>query len=157
VRPLVVVEGSNRAFGIAVGEVERSGARLVKTWQQGPTVTCVGVVADADDAAEALLAAVWGAGLVVHAQAEREVVDRLVDDLHRLGPVEHRVGEPEPDAVLTAEERALLELIAGGATLGEAATSLHLSRRTADRRLASAKRKLGATSTAQLVVSFRRQ
>jgi DNA-binding CsgD family transcriptional regulator len=95
--------------------------------------------------------------LVVHAQAEREVVDRLVDDLHRLGPVEHRVGEPEPDAVLTAEERALLELIAGGATLGEAATSLHLSRRTADRRLASAKRKLGATSTAQLVVSFRRQ
>jgi DNA-binding CsgD family transcriptional regulator len=157
VRPLVVVEGSDRAFGQAVAEIERSGVRLVQAWQPDPAVVCAGVVAGPSDAADALLAAVWGAGLVVHARAEREIVDRLVDDLRRLGPVDHRVGEPKPDALLTAEERALLELIAGGATLGEAATSLHLSRRTADRRLASAKRKLGAASTAQLVVAFRRR
>ena len=31
-------------------------------------------------------------GIVVHAIAERAVIDRLVDDLRRLGAVDHRVG-----------------------------------------------------------------
>jgi DNA-binding CsgD family transcriptional regulator len=53
---------------------------------------------------------------------------------------------------LTCEERRLLELLADGQALGEAAETLHVSRRTADRRLAAAREKLGVHSTAEAVV-----
>jgi len=137
-QPLVVVEGSERAFAAAVRDVEGCRAFTVR---------------DAGDAAEALLAAVGGAGVVVHARAGRDVIDRLVDDLRRLGPVDHRTGEPAPGPGLTADERRLLDALASGRTLGEAAVELHLSRRTADRRLAAARRKLGVATTAEAVVA----
>jgi len=142
-KPLVVVEASERAYASALHE--HAGANLF-----------TGAVRDEGDAAEALLAAVGGAGVVVHARAERDVIDRLVDDLRRLGPVDHRTEEPEPGPGLTADERRLLDALAQGKTLGEAAAVLHLSRRTADRRLASARQKLGAASTAEAVVAYAR-
>jgi DNA-binding NarL/FixJ family response regulator len=152
--PLVVVEASERALAHALREVERTGARVVQGWRNDASVVCTGAVRDAADAAEALLAAVAGAGLVVHAQAERDVIDRLVDDLRRFGPVDHRIGEPEPVAALPADERRLLDELADGRTLGAAAATLHLSRRTADRRLAAARAKLGAATTAEAVVAY---
>lgn len=151
-RPLVVVEASERALAEHVRELERQGLRVVRGWRQEASLVCVGEVADAADAAEALLAAVAGAGLVVHARAGRAVIDRLVDDLRRLGPVEHVTTEPEPGPALTADERRLLDRLADGQTLGEAAAGLNLSRRTADRRLASARKKLGAATTAEAIV-----
>jgi len=154
--PLIVVEGSDRAFAEARRQVERTGAKVADVWVNLPDVVCVGVVADAADAAAALLSAVWGAGVVVHAKAPAEVIERLVEDLRRLGPVEFRSGEAPPEPALTHEERALLELLSEGSTLGEAAGRLHLSRRTADRRLVSARRKLGARSTAEALVLFSR-
>jgi len=141
VKPLVVVEGSDRAFAQACREAVGDGVRFHQVRDEG-------------EAAEALLAAVGGSGLVVHAMADRDVIDRLVDDLRRLCPVDHRTGEPEPGPGLTADERRLLEALANGGTLGEAATELHLSRRTADRRLASARTKLGAATTAEAVVAY---
>ncbi len=140
-RPLVVVEASERAYSAALRE--HAGANVF-----------TGAVRDANEAAEALLAAVGGAGVVVHALADREVIDRLVDDLRRLGPVDHRTGEPAPGPGLTADERRLLDALAQGRTLGEAAAELHLSRRTADRRLASAREKLGVATTAEAVVAY---
>ena len=78
---------------------------------------CTGTVRDAADATEALLAAVAGAGLVVHAQAPRDIIDRLVDDLRRLGPVEHVVSaDPVPAPILTSEEQRLLDALANGKT-----------------------------------------
>ena len=53
-------------------------------------------------------------------------------------------------------ERGLLELLAGGSTLGDAATKLDLPRRTADRRLADARAKLGVETTAEAIISFAR-
>jgi DNA-binding CsgD family transcriptional regulator len=153
-RPLVVVEASERAFTDASRQIERDGGRVVVGWRHDASVVCAGVVRDAADAAAALLAAVAGAGLVVHAVASRDVIDRLVDDLRRFGPVDHRTGEPDPGPALTAEERRLLELLADGQTLGEAGAALHLSRRTADRRLASARRKLRVATTAEAVVAW---
>lgn len=153
-RPLVVVEASGYAFGHAVREAERGGAHVVDGWRNDGSVVCAGAVLDARDAAEALLAAVAGAGLVVHAQAGRDVIDRLVDDLRRFGPVDHRTSEPEPGPALTPDEVRLLDRLAEGKTLGEAAAELHLSRRTADRRLASARRKLGVATTAEAVVAY---
>ena len=143
-RPLVVVEASERAFAAALRELGGAGA--------GAGIF-TGTVRDAGDAAEALLAAVGGAGLVVHAVAEREVIDRLVDDLRRLGAVDHRTGEPAAGPGLTPDERRLLDALANGRTLGDAAAELHLSRRTADRRLASAREKLGVATTAEAVVA----
>jgi DNA-binding NarL/FixJ family response regulator len=110
-------------------------------------------VADREAAVAAVLAAVRGADLVVTATAKRDVIDQLCDDLRRLGTVEHRV-EPavRPAVTLSADERALLAALLGGASLGEAAAALHLSRRTADRRLATARRALAASSTAEALV-----
>jgi len=155
-RPLVVVEGSEHALADAVRELERRGFRVVRGWRQDASIVCVGPVVDAADAAEALLAAVAGAGIVVHARSDRFVVDRLVDDLRRLGRVDHRTSEPEPRPALTADERRLLDRLADGRTLGEAAADLSLSRRTADRRLAAARKKLGAATTAEAIVSHTR-
>jgi DNA-binding CsgD family transcriptional regulator len=155
-RRLVVVEGSERALAYALREVERDGARVVHGWRNDESVVCTGAVRDAADAAEALLAAVAGAGLVVYAQGDRDLIDRLVDDLRRFGPVDHRTGEPEPDPGLTRDEAELLGQLAEGKTLGDAAAHLHLSRRTADRRLAAAREKLGAATTAEAVVAYAR-
>ena len=52
---------------------------------------------------------------------------------------------------LNAEQQRLLELLSGGLSLEEAAQDLRLSRRTAERRLAEARRILGAGTTAEAV------
>jgi DNA-binding CsgD family transcriptional regulator len=54
--------------------------------------------------------------------------------------------------LLDADEHRLLRLLAAGATLHEAALSLHISRRTCARRLASAKAKLGTRTTVEAVL-----
>jgi DNA-binding CsgD family transcriptional regulator len=155
VRPLVVVEASSRAVADVRSEIEAAGWRVVQGWRGEPGIVCAGIVEDAAGAAGALLAAIGGAGLLVEARAGRELVDRLVDDLRRLGRVEHRVHESDEPA-LTREERELLALLAEGTTLGVAARTLHVSRRTADRRLASAREKLGVATTAEAVVALAR-
>ena len=48
----------------------------------------------------------------------------------------------------------LLRRLASGMSLGEAAMALHLSRRTADRRLAAARRQLRVETTAEALVAF---
>lgn len=64
-------------------------------------------------------------------------------------------GAREGEALLLPlelDEHRLLCLIAAGATMREAAASMHLSRRTCARRLAAAKMKLGAQTTAEAVL-----
>jgi DNA-binding CsgD family transcriptional regulator len=64
------------------------------------------------------------------------------------GPASFIAERPVSRAdALDAEARALISRIAAGATLGQAAHALHLSRRTADRRLAKARRALGVERT----------
>jgi DNA-binding NarL/FixJ family response regulator len=130
-------------------ELAAGAARVVDGWLRplaGSRIVCVGTVATRADAAEAVLAAVGGAWLVVDATAPRDVIDQLCDDLRRLGRLDHRVGSPAPSR-LAPEEQAVLALLLGGATLGQAAQALHISRRTADRRLAAARAALGVEST----------
>jgi len=115
-----------------------------------------GVVDSHDAAASALLAALGGSGLVVHAIADRSVIDRLVDDLRRLAPVDHRIGEPAMGPAIGSEARAILGLLAEGHSLGEAADLLGLPRRTADRRLAEGRRALGVERTTEAIARARR-
>ena len=156
--PLIVLEECSPEVVAQVrAEVVPAGWRLVEGFgETGSGIVCTGRVEDADAAQRAVLAAVAGAGLIVEATAAREVLDRLCDDLRHLGSLDHRVGEVAEGERLSAEERALLELLLAGASLGEAARQLHVSRRTAERRLAAARRALGVTTSSQAVVLARR-
>lgn len=154
-RFLVLEEAGPDAAGAAARELA-GGRTPVPGWDRArPGALHVGTVAERADAARAVLAAVAGADLVITAAGPREVVDQLCEDLRRLGRLEHRVGGA-PGAPLAPEERALLALLLTGASLGEAARRLHVSRRTADRRLAGARRALGARSTSEALVLARR-
>lgn len=155
-RPLVVAEGAD-VYADALAELRDGGWRIVPGWSEraGEDAVCTGVVATADDAAAALLAVLAGSGVLVDGRADRDVLDRLCDDLRGLGRLEHRL-ERRSGRSLTPEQRALLAALADGSSLGEAAASLHLSRRTADRRLAAARSALGAATTSEALARFAR-
>jgi DNA-binding CsgD family transcriptional regulator len=59
-----------------------------------------------------------------------------------------------PIPVLCTDGRAILGLLAEGATLGAAAATLHMSRRTADRRLAEARAALQVERTVEAVAKL---
>jgi DNA-binding NarL/FixJ family response regulator len=105
-------------------------------------------VGDLDTARQAVLTALSGADLALYCSAPDDVVDQLLEDLARLGDVRWEEGGPRLDA----DEVVLLELLRDGLSLGEAATRLHLSRRTADRRLARARAALEVKTTAEALV-----
>ena len=152
--PLVVVEGSARAYADALADLRSAGWTLVPGWDARAGIVCTGVVGSMEDAAAALLAAVGGAGVLIDAQAERDVVDRLCEDLRRIGRLDHRVGEQPLRVTLTREEQALVDILLDGESLGAAARRLSVARRTADRRLASVRAKLGVETTAEALVSL---
>ncbi len=131
--------------GFAVGADWRLAARRL---------VCHGRVAAAADAEAAVLAAARGAGIVA-VVADPAVLARLHDDLARLGAV--RLLEAGTPAALGPEERRVLELIAGGATLAEAARALNWSDRTIVRRLAAARAALGVSTTAEAAARWRRE
>jgi DNA-binding NarL/FixJ family response regulator len=158
---VVVVEGDAEAFAGAVAEVRSAGWRVIDgfstTRPVARSTVGTGPVLGADEAAAALLLVLEGGGIVALANGPRDMVDRLVGDLRHLGPVDHRRSPadrrpdpPDDDAV------AILRLLAEGRTLGDAAHSLGLSRRTADRRLADARRALDAERTVEAIAKARR-
>jgi DNA-binding CsgD family transcriptional regulator len=159
--PLVVVEGSQAVVELALGELRTAGWSIIEGWTAPlPRVgrfVRFGVVANQDDAEAAVLAVLSGVGIVAAARASRDLVDRLVDDLRHLGPIDHRLGEPPLAVGLPDESRAILGLLAEGYSLGEAAGVLGLSRRTADRRLADVRRLLGVERTTEAVALARRR
>jgi DNA-binding CsgD family transcriptional regulator len=158
--PLVVVEGRSVAVRgrveLALEAARAAGWRIVRGWAApltGERVVCTGVVRTTDEARRALLAAVSGAGLVVGADAAPITVARLVDDLRRLGPVDHIQIDGNPSHALTSSQRALLGLLGEGLTIGQAAAELGVAPRTAGRRLASARRLLGVESTTAAIIA----
>jgi DNA-binding CsgD family transcriptional regulator len=152
-RYVVLEEASAAAVQSAAAELAADGAEIVRGWRvpRSARVVCVGRVETIEAAGQAVLAAVRGARLVIDAAAPRDVIDQLCDDLRRIGELDHRIGSARRPA-LSGQERALLAHLLAGATLGQAARALHLSRRTADRRLASARAALGARTTAEALL-----
>jgi DNA-binding CsgD family transcriptional regulator len=128
-----------------------------------PEVTCVGGVATAEQAAAAVLAAVRGASLVIAVTLRGAARHRLVEDLAKLGPV--RVadvavdlgsGRSRPIDPLTPEERALLDQLAAGRSVAEAARQVGFSLRSAHRRLAELRARMAVTNNAQLLMEVDR-
>jgi DNA-binding CsgD family transcriptional regulator len=158
--PLVVVEGAPGAADREASRLRAAGHEVIDGFRpmlgRARPVIRVGVVAGPADAGHALLAAIDGAGVVIEATADRVTIDRLVDDLRRLGPVDHRIGEPEAAPALDPVARSILGLLAEGHSLGEAAHLLGLARRTADRRLAAARGALGVDRTTEAISRARR-
>jgi DNA-binding NarL/FixJ family response regulator len=161
-RPLIVLEGPPMSSDRDAARLVALGYDLVEGFASarrasGQTV-CRGVIASDADAAAAVLAAIAGHGLLVEARAERATIDRLLDDLRHLGPsVDHRIVEGHAGSPLDPESRSILALLAEGLTLGEASAELGIARRTADRRLAAARRALGTERTTEAVARARRQ
>ncbi len=156
----VVVEPAAAGWlRIAAARARVRGRTVLPGWAAAtPHVACCGRVDDEASARAALRAALGGADLLVDARADAVLVDRLCDDLTRLGRVElHSAADDELHRLdqLTDDGVALLELLAAGLSLGEAAPRLHLSRRTADRRLAEAKRAVGVRGTVEAVALLR--
>ena len=76
---------------------------------------------------------------------------RLVDDLDR-------VATPSAHATAVTDDQAvLLQALASGATLAQAAASAGISVRTANRRLADARRALDASSNIEAATRFLRR
>lgn len=140
----------------AEGWLVREGWTLPwPTWDAARArVLCTGEVATSEDAAAAVLAAARGAGVVAHAGEDGELVERFYEDLCRFGSVEYVSPRESTSAssVLDDEQGRLLQLLGEGFRLGDAAHELHISRRTADRRLAAARRALAVSTTAEAVV-----
>jgi DNA-binding NarL/FixJ family response regulator len=160
-RRLILVTGEDE-LEAAAAELERAGwlvqrgfDLLARSWEVSEERrACVGRVDRKTAAASALVAAARGASVVASLEgAPLDVAAQFVEDLTRLGPIERRrVPPPDPLATLNAEQRRLLELLAEGHSLGDAALRLHVSRRTADRRLAAARRALGVRTTAEALL-----
>lgn len=157
-RFVVLEEHSPAAAAAVARELAADDAQVAHGWRKpvpGVQFVCVGTVRSPADAAAAVMCAVGGARLVITAEADRDVIDNLCDDLRHLGELDHRIGEAEKIA-LPEDQRQLLALLLGGATLGQAAQALHISRRTADRRLAAARALLGAQTTSEAVTAASR-
>ncbi len=158
-RPLVAVEGSQATFGRIAAGLRRAGWTVVDGFTVAVAdpprpVVCAGVVDDAVAATEAVLAALAGHGLGVHATAPRKVLDLLYEDLQHIGPLELHAADDSVEhghPRLSPDQQELLRLLLAGQTMAAAATRLAMSRRTADRRIAAARRAYGVASTAQLL------
>ncbi len=110
-----------------------------------------GSVGDDDELRAAVLAAARGVGVAVGCP-DAGLRATLVDDLARVGAVTEVLRGPDPLAGLDDDQQALLRALAGGASIAEAAGELFLSPRTAERRLAAARKALGVRTTAEAIV-----
>jgi DNA-binding CsgD family transcriptional regulator len=160
--PLIVVEGEPD-LTTAIEDLREAGWLVRHGWRAPSSSwaaetgrhVCFGSIDTKADAQAALLAAARGAGVVAHVTGGRGLLERFFEDLRSCGDVEYRAAR-ETGGRLAPEQQKLLELIAEGASLGEAAKHLHISRRTADRRLAAARAALGVRTTAEAVALLRR-
>jgi DNA-binding CsgD family transcriptional regulator len=157
--------------------VHRGFAPADEPWDLAPArVVAVGVVTDRTEAEAALLCAVRGAGLVVTLDRDRSWAAGFLADLARLAPPapgsDARGAEPDgpppsprppagsadptsrPATPLTAEQCDLLDLLAAGHSIAEAARMRYLSLRTANRRVADARTALGVPTTREAVLAY---
>jgi DNA-binding CsgD family transcriptional regulator len=156
--PRLIVAFSAPAMEACVDRLERSGATIRRSWEtRTPPVlaglVCVGRIETARDAEAALLAVLGGAEIVAALPDDAALSASFFEDLRRIGQVDV-ADEPRPTPLerLDEEQRRLLDLLAEGFSVAAASRRVYLSRRTADRRLASARAVLGVRSNAEAVV-----
>jgi hypothetical protein len=149
---LVVVEG-DEGYVAVLAELKGAGWQVTASGPARTELTCsVYVVRSRVDAEGAVFAAVRGYGVVMrvaHDPHLRDVVADLVEDLAGLGSVLYI--DTATAVHLDSDTWRLVHALARGATLDSAARTLHLSTRTANRRVTAACAALGVESRAQLM------
>ncbi len=168
--PRLVLETAAELAG-AVQELRAGGWRVRagfalpdEPWElTGTGLVLAGEVTGSAQAEAALLAAVRGAGLAVRVDRGEPWAGTFLADLARLtapdapdaadAPGSPPAG-PLPEGPLTPEQRQILDLLAEGASIAQAARRLFLSLRTANRRVAAAREALGVTSTREAVLAY---
>jgi DNA-binding CsgD family transcriptional regulator len=118
-------------------------------------ILCTGQVVEELDVPAVVEAAVRGAGIVALAEPSCPAYLRLVGDLSKIGHVRVLHGQAGGEE-LPQDERQLLLLLAEGLTVREAALRCAMSVRSAERRLSSARQRLGVRTTAQAVTTVLR-
>ena len=146
-RPLVVTE-DDTAYAAIANELLGAGWQIAAAAQHDADVVVALTVYEPADAQAAVLTALDGSGVFVRAQATASVVDDLIDDLGRIGHV--LIADAATSVALDVETWRLLHVLGQGATLAVAAGVLHMSTRTANRRITIARAALKTPSRAQL-------
>lgn len=157
-RRFVVTNDAGRAADVA-RDLRALGWRILRGWRPPlvvgwslahDRVACLGEIRSRTDAADAVVMAARGAGVIAIVRCDASTVALLVDDLRQLdgpGPdLDLAVGA---STALDADQLGIVRLVADGATVSEAAEALHLSRRTAARRMADAREQLGVGTTVE--------
>lgn len=133
-------------------DAQRTGSGRRVVWigdrVDGRPGVLVGVVTSSETSlvVEAVLR---GWDLVVHIDLQGERRRLLLEDLRRIGDMVAVSGGTGPP--LDAVDEALLDHLASGATVGQAAERCSLSGRTAARRLAALRQAYGVETTAAMV------
>lgn len=150
--PVVVVDDPTLldATRIGPGWAHRTGFTLPARPLDlsGRRWACVGTIDDRATARAAVDALERGVALVVAITLDRPERLALREDLERLGDL----TAPADRHLLDDDQRDLLARLADGATVAEAARAVGMSLRTANRRLADARARLGVTTTVEAVV-----
>jgi DNA-binding CsgD family transcriptional regulator len=156
--PLIIIENAAELRPWMERALATTGWTIQRGWEPRRASTDgrvihVGRIAAADDAASALLAAGRGAGILALADRDSPRLDRFAEDLGRFGNVRVVNAEREEDrgSALGDEHWRLLALLGTGSSVTHAARELHISRRTAERRLAAARLALQVRTTAAAV------
>jgi DNA-binding NarL/FixJ family response regulator len=158
-RPLILAS-DDQTFETTIEEIVSIGWTIRRDWGlserewsvSDARIVCCGVVATFDDVSAALLAAVRGAGVIARVEPGAEPTLRLREELGSLGPLEERARRHGDAGELSLEQRELCRLLGLGLSLADAATQLHLSRRTAFRRLAEVREALNVETTREAVL-----
>jgi len=107
-------------------------------------------VATADDAAAVLESVLAGEGGVVEFVSSAQVTADLIDDLRSIAVVDV-IRDDGAGSRLDDTQRRLLVVLADGASMSDAADAVHLSVRSAWRRLAAARAILGVATNCEAI------
>lgn len=159
--PPYLVLGAGEDLEAAAAELGRQGWRLNRglappeePWDLGPArLVAVAPLPDLPAAQAALLCAVRGAGLVVGLDPAAPWAAGFRADLRSLAPAP-AAPAPVPAGDLSPDQRDLLDLLAAGNSIAQAARLRFLSLRTANRRVAEARDALGVATTREAVLAY---
>jgi DNA-binding NarL/FixJ family response regulator len=163
--PVLVVEDSVQALALSA-DLRASGYKIHNGfvadrndfWPAASSLVCVGTADDEESRQAAILAGAQGAGLLVMLPKDSPVPDTFLRDLDRIAVTRGQRGGADwhgsaagDGSALSAEMTALLRGIGRGRAVADVAQELNMSLRSAHRRLAEARTRLGVKTTAAAV------
>jgi DNA-binding NarL/FixJ family response regulator len=119
------------------------------------SIVVTGTLRTEEQVAIAVLAVVRGAAIELDVAARTPIVAAsLLDELRRIGEVETRLKAGDGGGAVDDIDLRLVELVAAGTTITDAATALGYSRRALQRRLAVLRQRTGVTTNAEAVIAL---